>query len=194
MRFTFTDNATGEKKFEGALECMQCDFKKSDGVQCKRRTCKMLPYCWQHAQTMLGVKVAPSTIPGAGSGLFATKEFKGSNANMKWIAPLGGQQLTDAQTDARYGAHATAPYTVGGPNGQNFDGALKRYVGHFANSRFGQNNKSVQKGTNAVIGMHNNMPWLKAQIGKTIKPNQEVLAWYGNQFRLENHLYTARTK
>ena len=38
MRFTFTDNATGEKKFEGTLECMQCEYKKPDGVQCKRRT------------------------------------------------------------------------------------------------------------------------------------------------------------
>ena len=193
MRFTFTENATGNKIFEGALECHQCSFVKNGNQRCKRNTCKMLPFCWQHAQIVLGVKVAPSTIPGAGNGLFATREFKGNNANLKWIAPLGGQVLTGAQVDARYGANTTAPYTVEA-NGHNYDGALKRYIGHYSNSRFGHNNKSVQAGTNAVIGWHQGIPWLKAQIGKNIKPNKEVLTWYGNQFKLEHNLYTAKTK
>jgi len=193
MRFTFTDNATGQIKFEGLLECKQCEFIKPEGGQCKRKTCEMLPYCFQHAKAELGVKVAPSTIPGAGSGLFATREFKGSDANKKWIAPLGGQTLVGAQVDARYGAHTTAPYTVEA-KGTNYDGALKRYIGHYANSRFSAANKSIQAGTNSIIGFHQGMPWLKAQIGKKIQPNKEILVWYGNQFRLENNLYTSKTK
>jgi len=152
----------------------------------------MLPYCFQHTTIELGVKVAPSGIPGAGSGLYATKTFKGTNANMKWIAPLGGQSLTDAQVDARYGHNTTAPYTVKA-HGQNFDGALRRYVGHFANSRFSANKNSIQAGTNAWIGFHAGMPWVQAAVGKTIKPNKEILAHYGNGFKLQNHLFTART-
>lgn len=193
MRFTFTDNHTGQQLFGGKLECHQCAFIKPGGQRCKRKTCKTLPYCYQHTESQLGVKVAPSGIPGAGSGLYAKKVFKGNNGDLKWIAPLGGQQLTDAQVDARYGAHATAPYTVGA-NHTNYDGALKRYVGHYANSRFSANRRSVMAGTNAVIGFHQGMPWLKAQIGKTVQPNKEVLAYYGNQFRLENHLYNSKTK
>jgi len=77
----------------------------------------------------LGVKVGPSTIPGAGSGLFATKKF---DSKSKWIAPLNGQKVSQAKTDARYGSQNTAPYTVE-LKGQLYDGALKRYVGHYAN-------------------------------------------------------------
>lgn len=58
------------------------------------------------------------------------------------------------------------------------------------NSKFSGNKHSIMSGTNAVIGM----PWLKAQIGRTVQPNKEVLAYYGNQFKLENNLYSAKTK
>ena len=75
MRYTYTDTATDQTLFSGDLTCRQCTFVKGDGHRCQRRTCKTLPYCWQHTSSQLGVKVGPSTIPGAGSGLFATKKF-----------------------------------------------------------------------------------------------------------------------
>lgn len=192
VQFTFTRNADNQVLFKGALECKQCAYTKADGARCKRRTCKALPYCYQHSSSALGVKIAQSGIPGAGSGLYATKEFRGSNADKKWIAPLDGQHLTHQQVDQRYTAHATAPYTVE-YGGMNYDGALKRYIGHYSNSMFSANNYSKLSGTNAVIGLHNHVPWLKAQIGKTIKPGREIFTYYGNQFKLENHLFKSRT-
>lgn len=191
-RFTFTRNADNQVLFQGTLECHQCAFIKLDGNRCKRRTCKALPYCYQHSSSVLGVKIGPSTIPGAGSGLYATKEFRGSNGDKKWIAPLNGEHLTKAQVDGRYTANATAPYTVENGN-TSYDGALKRYIGHYSNSVFGANGYSKLSGTNASIGIHKQVPWLKAEIGKTIKPGREILTYYGNQFKLENHLYRART-
>lgn len=181
MRFTFTDTATDQTLFSGDLTCRQCTFVKGDGHRCQRRTCKTLPYCWQHTTTQLGVKVGPSTIPGAGSGLFATKKF---DSKSKWIAPLNGQKVSQATTDARYGPHNTAPYTVE-LKGQLYDGALKRYVGHYANSLFKASGYSKLTGTNAVIGNHNDVPWLKLQTMKKIAPGREILAYYGNLYKLE---------
>ena len=187
LRFTFGEKG-GEKLFQGNLECKQCVAHKADGTRCKRKTCKMLPYCYQHTQSELGVKVGASTIQGAGQGLFATKTFKGSDANKKWIAPLSGQRISGAEVDRRY-ADATAPYTVSEKK-KNWDGALKRYVGHYANSKFGKHKKSVLKGTNAEIALHHDVPWLKAQMGKIIKPYKEILAYYGRQYRLEKDYYS----
>ena len=109
------------------------------------------------------MKVGPSTIPGAGSGLFATKKF---DAKSKWIAPLNGQKVSQAKTDARYGPHNTAPYTVE-LKGQLYDGALKRYVGHYANSLFKASELT------------------KLQTMKKIAPGREILAYYGNLYKLE---------
>ena len=133
MRYTYTDTATDQTLFSGDLTCRQCTFVKGDGHRCQRRTCKTLPYCWQHTSSQLGVKVGPSTIPGAGSGLFATKKF---DSKSKWIAPLNGQKVSHT-------------------------------------------------GTNAVIGNHNDMPWLKLQTMKKIAPGREILAYYGNLYKLE---------
>ena len=193
MRFSFTDKTDNHVLFQGTLECQQCEFMKPDGTQCKRRTCKALPYCYQHTEKALGVKIADSLIPHAGKGLFATKEFRGSINQKKWIAPVDGEHLTRPQIDARYTPLATAPYTV--ENGAiNYDGALKRYVGHYSNSLFGAANRSKLTGTNAVIGLHNQVPWLKAQVGKTIQPGREILTYYGNKYKLENHLFSSRTR
>ena len=40
-------------------------------------------------------------------------------------------------------------------------------------------------GTNAVIGNHNDVPWLKLQTMKKIAPGREILAYYGNLYKLE---------
>ena len=95
-----------ETLFKGQLECQRCSYTR-EGYQCKHNTCKYLPMCWQHAAITYGVKVAPSTIAGAGNGLFALRDFKAG----EWIAPLLGEIITAAEGDRRYG-EATAPYVV----------------------------------------------------------------------------------
>ncbi len=40
-------------------------------------------------------------------------------------------------------------------------------------------------GTNAVIGNHNDVPWLQLQTMKKIAPGRELLAYYGNMYKLE---------
>jgi hypothetical protein len=47
----------------------------SSGVQCRRHTFRH-PYCRDHARRLLGVRIAGSTIPHAGCGLFADRPFR----------------------------------------------------------------------------------------------------------------------
>ena len=56
--------------------CVNCQGLTKRGTRCSRRTCKTFPYCWQHLLSECGLKVKRSTIPGAGQGLFAVKDFK----------------------------------------------------------------------------------------------------------------------
>lgn len=165
--------------FAGTLACRQCRATCLDGSRCKRTSCKMLPYCAQHTKTLLGIRVAPSDIEGAGLGLFALQEFpKGS-----LLAPLAGELIDTAELDRRYGRH-TGPYAI--IVGENtWDAALQRTVGNFANTRIWKG-RSVKKGTNAEIVANlndNARPWIEAT--RRIKAGDEILAWYGADYRVE---------
>jgi hypothetical protein len=56
--------------------CGRCQADTKTGLQCSRRTCKTHPYCWQHTQILLGLRVKTSSVPDAGDGLYAVRDFK----------------------------------------------------------------------------------------------------------------------
>ena len=80
--------AAAEAKTRGGTiwDCVRCTAHTAQGVQCSRRTCKYADRCWQHARATWGVRIAPSTLPDAGDGLFATRDF----AEGEVIVPYGG--------------------------------------------------------------------------------------------------------
>lgn len=51
--------------------CPRCLYIKPDGIQCRLRTCKTGPYCWQHTSKSSKLRVTKSKEEGAGQGLFA---------------------------------------------------------------------------------------------------------------------------
>ena len=57
-------------------ECSRCQASTASGGQCKNSTCERFPYCWVHLKQIDGLAVKPSTIAGAGKGLFAEKRFR----------------------------------------------------------------------------------------------------------------------
>ena len=68
-------------------ECTRCHAHIANGPRrCSRRTCIYPRYCWQHTQKLDGLKLAPSTLPNTGLGLFATKDF----ARNELIGPYTG--------------------------------------------------------------------------------------------------------
>lgn len=184
--FTFKKAPTGQTIFEGDLECRRCAYVKTNSEQCKRRSCKQLPYCFQHVKTVYGVEIKESTIPGAGLGLIAAKDFKKGD----FIAPVLGERLTAQQLNHRYSTApgATMPYTIR-VGEQDYDGALMRYSGQYANSLFNnRTHRSKLTGTNAVFSrkrVENEwQPWIRST--KAIKKGQEVLAYYGNEYMLQD--------
>ena len=67
--------------------------------------CGNSAYCMTHSVSLLGLLV-PSPIPGAGLGLFATREFPSCSHLTSYL----GEVLSKAELDARYGDDS---YTAG---------------------------------------------------------------------------------
>jgi hypothetical protein len=56
-------------------DCVRCNGRTKSKKRCTRRTCMVEGQCWQHAAATTGLRVKKSTIPGAGKGLFADRDF-----------------------------------------------------------------------------------------------------------------------
>ena len=144
------------------LHCMRCTATTKTGRQCSRRTCVMLPVCWQHLTSMYGLVISKSSIPGAGQGLFVWKPgcpkgravFRAGQViachgvdPQTWYSEYvagdpsrpGGIRRTDAQIDAVYGhgdAHL-APYSMEYEEDDIWDFNCYRYFSSMANDARG---------------------------------------------------------
>src|SRR3990172_4537007 len=117
-------------KFQKNLECAKCIGTTRAGEPCKRRTCQYLPTCFQHSKSIFGVIVKESTIPNAGKGLFAAKEFEPNDL----IVDYGGEVLTKREIDKRYGSNENdvAPYVYDATKNKFVDSCCKRSLGAYA--------------------------------------------------------------
>ncbi|GIV54416.1 MAG: hypothetical protein KatS3mg039_0934 [Candidatus Kapaibacterium sp.] len=86
----------------------QCAFIHPNGERCRRLTTITHPYCAQHTRVVHGVEVRPSTIPGAGLGLFAVRYLpKGV-----FLFNYDGDRLSVADYNARYADMGFGPYAI----------------------------------------------------------------------------------
>jgi len=156
-------------------DCDQCAANTNSGARCLNRTCKIADLCWLHLKTQKGFAVKPSSVAGAGQGLYTLKEIKVSRAEKargKPIMKYGGEELTRAQLDARY-PDIDTQYVLKINNNKYLDGrstqsGLGRYVNSCQNTGQRCNAKYNTAGT------------LVAK--KTIAPGKELLASYGAGF------------
>ena len=190
--FKFKNPVTG-KSWSCPIHCHRCEFIRSNGARCKNRTCFGSPLCWIHNLKTYHVKSQTSTIPAAGRGLFARKDFgKG-----EWICPMLGENISTACARKRYFGYVTAPYTEEYENGRSIDCACSRGIGSLANALFHVEGK--MKGKLKGRTAHNaytivrprdkrgrpRQIWLRAD--KKIKNGDEIFLWYGKgDFKLEN--------
>ncbi len=169
--------------------CNTCIAAKKTGGKCTRSTCKYGPKCWQHTQIQDGLAVKPSTVPGAGQGLFAKRTFH----NNEKIATYTGERITQRQLDQRYGAghHTLGEYVIkkygSGKNSVYIDARKTNSgVARYANDCHGSSQdcnaefKSAGKSRGKNGGKAKRSVIIKAT--KNIRPNTEILTSYGNEY------------
>ena len=126
-KFYFSDDEQ-DISWSCELVRVRCVGHVKGGARCRRNVIKGLDRCWQHTRSELGLKIAPSGVPGAGLGLFTLRARKRGDHICNYL----GDTLGPQQVEERYG-EATAPYTVEAPRQRFIDGACRRGIGNFVN-------------------------------------------------------------
>lgn len=181
------------KEFNCHLQCGQCTANSKGGQRCKNRVCFGFPTCWIHTKRDLGLRLKPSTIPGAGRGLFTTRLIQKDS----WICPYNGEIITKPCGELRYPGDDVAPYAVSSRGGTEIaDSACQRSIASMANALF------KADGTTYAMSRHNcalsdnpddnDRVWLAST--KNIQAGSELFCWYGNEYTLEHDHETKRVR
>lgn len=190
MPKTFIFKVNDEPQFQGQLLTARCSANTKNGTRCKRNCIIGYEYCYSHLESEQQLKIKDSTIPEAEKGLFAFNRKKGPNETIfkkdQIITPYNGQNISHAETTARYGDF-TAPYAVE-VGKRVIDSALQRGVGSLANTNPKKNNATF------VVSTRNNIPSAKVKATKPIKNNQEIFLSYGRAYRLHEPSVSFVTK
>lgn len=152
----------------GERACNQCIAHTKSGNRCSKTTCKVGPWCWIHLKYQRGLQVKPSTIPGAGLGVFATKPFKANEVIDKYT----GEKLNEAQKNA-----STSAYIADGPKGIYFD-ARKT---NSCPSRYINAPRRTKKRANCKWGRITS-DGVNVTTKRKIKPGEELLIGYGSRY------------
>ena len=179
--------------FSGYLERKRCTGHNKNGQRCKRLVCIGLPYCFQHSLTHFHLKIKPSTIAGAGKGLFAEDKTKRANATIFLpnhdICEYTGQIMDLADLHRRYDEYEngvrvavhTAPYAMELNKRVAIDSALQRGIGSLANSK--PHNQCNAVFISKYIGPRNNRRHvIMLEARRPIKNGQEIFADYGEDY------------
>ena len=160
----------------------------------------------------MGLKIAPSTLgPNAGCGLFAVKPnpmwassqqvmlndasstdlYAGKHLIFKpgkFIAPYIGEQLTEAEEEARYGQYDTkGRYLIQkGSSAQDRQYSIDAISTRTSPARYA-NHKNPASSVSAKFVTRQNNPWMVAQ--KRIFEGDEIFVNYGRDFELRDDLY-----
>lgn len=192
-RISFRVSTGPNTSWSCPLSCARCTYIKPNGHQCRNRVCFGSPFCWIHNITAYGVKARPSTIAGAGKGLFATKTFQAN----EWICPMICEPITEDCIEQRYPG-MTAPYAEDDGENGIIDCACSRGIASQANALFRAD------GMVRHIRFHNAIAerrdenghyvgvWIQAR--RTIPAGSEIFLWYGVDYRLEDTHTTKRRK
>jgi hypothetical protein len=148
-------------------------------LQCKRKQYIGFDLCYQHLKTDHNLKIAPSTIPKAGKGLFAFNAEADDGdivfSKDERIIDYNAQLITLIELNKRYG-NKTAPYAVQINKNLYEDAGCVRSAGSIANHK-------PRKKTNAKLYAYRGKTYLKAI--KNIKNGDEIFVNYGTDYELD---------
>ena len=125
--------------------------------------------CWQHGSIKKGLRIKKSGVPGAGLGLFTTREFQKD----EHIDTYRGDKLKQDELDRRYPGDTTAEYVVQ-------VGKKKRYIdGRKTDSSYARWANHKRKRNNADFGSTKRR--VKLEATKKIPANTEIFTRYYNE-------------
>ena len=163
--------------FSANLVCERCIGTTRNGTECKRKVCIGMPYCFQHLLKEKHLKIAKSTLPNSGKGLFALNPQQRATATIfqpeAILCEYDGEIINTKTLRQRYDNY-TAPYAIQKTNNQYIDDALYRSVASLAN------HKSIDKGANAVFIGHKRKIVLMAI--RPIKNGDEIFVDYSQDY------------
>lgn len=201
----------GAPVFAGNLVAGQCSATDPSGERCTRTVSLVHPFCPEHLQREMHLRVGASLIPGAGLGLFAEtrfptelaeqqlrlREFRPWAARIKRtgapllfrdgdvVAPLGGEVVDSLELRRRYHIDDIAySYTSEMSKGVFEDAFLLREAGSYANTGLGPDGTSAIRHNNAVLQGIRDGRIKRAYIvaTKPIYHGDEVLVYYGDTY------------
>ena len=178
--FTFYDNAdpANPHTFQINLECKRCvHLNPATNALCKRTVCIGLDLCFQHLELDKHLKVKPSTINGAGKGLFAFDKKLNANAILfkknQIICRYEGEFIDEDELVERYG-DKTSPYGMIVKKNEYIDSAGQRYYGSLINHKPKTQSNAEYV---AVVNQRNNH-YINTKATKNIKNNTEIFIPY----------------
>lgn len=168
-----------DTEFHGELDTRRCTHRKANGEQCKNRVQIGLPTCWLHRKFNQHLVVQPSTIPGAGDGVFAVDTSKGDNEIVfkphDRVCYYNGEVISEAELNARYG-DSTAPYGIKRKHREYEDGAIQRGIGTLFNHK-------PRSQANCELKT-NNQGKVVIMARKNIRNGHEMFVSYGDRYRM----------
>jgi hypothetical protein len=123
------------------------------------------------------LKIAKSTIPNAGKGLFAANKNVPNDAIIfrkgQTIIDYRGEKIDEDELNERYGSY-TAPYAVKVADNEYTDAACQRGVASNANS-----NVNTGHSNNATLSLDRRNRRINLKATKNIRNGMEIFASYG---------------
>jgi hypothetical protein len=183
--YHFGDPTMPQNNFHGELVIRRCThFIDSKNERCKKNVEIGLDLCWIHLIQDKSLRLKPSSILGAGLGLFAHDPNKTPNAVIfkanTVICQYDGDVIDNGELIRRYG-EKSPQYTVklsgsfqDRANVIYEDAALERGIGSMVN------HTPFNRRINAYLKIHDYRMVLKAK--RDIKNNREILTTYGENF------------
>ena len=146
--------------------CSQCTATTAKGTRCRKRTCRS-GLCWLHLKRDEGLRIKPSSVPGAGLGLFATEDFSRTDN----IAPYTGEQLTRAAVEQRYGDER-GEYVLCRDSKRCIDSRAT----NSSAARFANDSRGTDFRNNARFRA------LRLEATRRIRPGDEIFVAYGRDY------------
>lgn len=157
-------------------ECAQCKGKtKTTGARCKRTTCKIADYCYQHLASELNLQVKKSAIPGAGMGLFTLIDRKKGENIIEYAGEKRAQAVFDKEPSV-YGFSMNKNLVIDARSTQSS-------VARYANDCRASNKRAKQcKSSNSKFSKDTKHNKINIKATRNIKAGEEVFVSYGKGY------------